>query len=147
MGNSVFLVEDHPVMRQMLTVMLRRTPDLAFCGAAETAVEALEMLAETSPNVVLVDMSLPGMSGIELIEQLQSRFPDLPSLVVSGHDEAVHAETALRAGARGYVMKGNPPDIIEAIRHVLGGQVYLSDRARKRIAAARPDGQRRNGTG
>ena len=93
-------------------------------------------------------MSLPGgMSGIEFIERVQERFPDVLNLVVSGHDEAVHAETALRAGARGYVMKGNPPDIIEAIRHVLDGEVYLSERARRRLDRERQNGQHRNGTG
>ena len=117
----------------MLTVMIDRDPSLSLCGTAETGVEALQKLPQGNPDVVLVDMSLPNMSGLELIERLQEQFPELRSLVVSGHDEAVHAEPALRAGARGYVMKGDPPAIIEAIRQVLQGEVYLSDRARQRL--------------
>lgn len=99
MGNRVFVVEDHPVMRQMLAVMLRRTPNLAFCGAAETAAEALEKLAEMAPNVVLVDMSLPGMSGIEFIERLQEHFPGLPSLVVSATTRPLPRRRSARAHA------------------------------------------------
>ena len=120
-------------MRQMLTMMIRRVPDLSLCGEAVDAAEALEKIPESNPDVVLVDLSLPGMSGLELIEHMLVHHPGLPSLVVSGHDEVIHAERALRAGARGYVMKGDPPVIVDAIRCVLGGEVYLSERARARL--------------
>lgn len=131
-------------MRRMLTMMIDRDPSLSLCGTAENGVEALEKLPQGAPDVVLVDMSLPNMSGIELIKRMRQQFPELRSLVVSGHDEAVHAETALQAGARGYVMKGDPPAIIEAIRQVLEGEVYLSDRVRQRLTRG---GEPSNGQG
>lgn len=126
---SVFIVEDHAVMRRMLHEYVKRQ-DWVVCGEAETGEAALEQLDEAGANLVLVDVSLPKMSGIELAKKIQARWPGLRCLMLSGHGQASYVEQALAAGACGYVLKGNPHEIAEAMRQVLAGEVYLSEELR-----------------
>jgi DNA-binding NarL/FixJ family response regulator len=132
-ARRVFLVEDHPVMREGYAALFARTPDFSVCGEAADATEALVRVRETEPDLALVDLALPGTSGLELIRQLRAFQPDLKVLVVSAHSETLYAERALRAGAQGYVMKDEAPSaIVEAARVVLGGERYLSPAMRER---------------
>ena len=134
MDRKIFIVEDHPVMREGYATLIQREEGLALCGMAETAPEALDRIPETDVDLVLVDVSLEGISGIELVKQIKALRPDLPMLVISAHDEILYAERALRAGARGYIMKHESLDtVLEAIRSVLQGELYLSDQMRMRI--------------
>ncbi|MGD0462213.1 MAG: response regulator transcription factor [Tepidisphaeraceae bacterium] len=123
----VFLVDDHPVLRQGLGRLIDDQPDLAMCGEAESPVEAMRLLPDAKPNVVIVDLTLKGGDGLELCKQIRDRFAALPILVVSMHDESLYAERALKAGARGYVMKQEPQEtVMTALRTVAKGDVYLS---------------------
>jgi len=133
--NRVFVVDDHPIVRQGLTLMINREPDLVVCGEAEEARTALDEIAETQPDIVIVDISLTGPDGIDLIKAIRARHATLPVLVLSMHDELIYAERALRAGANGYIMKQEATDrVLIAIRRILKGDVYLSDRAANRMA-------------
>ncbi len=124
---KVFLVDDHPVLRQGLGRLIDDQPDLAICGEAESPVEAMRLLPAAKPDVVIVDLTLKGGDGLELCKQIRDRFTTLPILVVSMHDESLYAERALKAGARGYVMKQEPQEtVMTALRTVAGGEVYLS---------------------
>jgi DNA-binding NarL/FixJ family response regulator len=133
--SRVFVVDDHPIVRQGLTLMINREPDLVVCGEAEEARGALDQIAATQPDIVLVDISLTGPDGIDLIKAIRARNANLPVLVLSMHDELIYAERALRAGANGYIMKQEATDrVLIAIRRILKGDVYLSDRAANRMA-------------
>ena len=126
---KVLLVDDHAIMRQGLAELINGEPDLAVCGQVEDAQNALQAVAELHPDLVLVDLSLKGGSGLDLIRALRMRQSMLPVLVVSMHDESLYVERALRAGARGYIMKHEATDIMMgAIRRVLRGEIYVSDR-------------------
>jgi DNA-binding NarL/FixJ family response regulator len=127
---SVFIVEDHKILRRVMTQLIQRTPSLRLCGTAASAEAALEQIPTCRPQLVLIDVSLPGMNGIELIRILHGKYPDLMLLAVSGHDESVYGAQAIAAGARGYVMKGEVEKIREAIRQVRNGHIYLSDTVR-----------------
>lgn len=130
----VLLVDDHPVVRQGLRVLIDQEPDLIVCGDAGGADEAVAAVNELSPDVVLVDLRLGESSGIDLISRLKQDIPDIRVLVFSMHDESIYAERALRAGARGYVVKESPPEaLVEAIRRILDGGVVLSEAATSRI--------------
>ncbi|MFN3597654.1 MAG: response regulator [Rubricoccaceae bacterium] len=134
MTTRIFLVDDHPLMRKGLALTLEAEPDLEVVGQAADAEEALETFEAARPDLVLVDVSLPGMNGIELVKHLIARAPDLRALVVSRHDEALYAERAIRAGARGYVSKLEADEqIVQAVRTVLRGGVYLSDEFKDRL--------------
>lgn len=131
---KVFLVDDHPIVRQGLALFIDREPDLMVCGEADGATSALQAIREAAPDFVVLDISLDGPDGLELLKTLRLRYPNLPVLVLSMHDEAVYAERALRAGANGYIMKQEATEkVLTAIRHILGGDVYLSDRLTKRM--------------
>ena len=131
---KVFLVDDHPIVRQGLALFIEREPDLMVCGEAEDATSALQAIRDAAPDFVILDISLNGPDGLELLKTLRMRYPNLPALVLSMHDESVYAERALRAGANGYIMKQEAADkVITAIRHILGGDVYLSDNLTKRM--------------
>lgn len=131
----IFLVDDHPMVREWLTTHIQHQPDLAVCGEAEDALSAIRKIAAVEPDVVIVDVSLPRRSGIELIKDLKHALPDAAVIVLSMHDEMLYAERALRAGARGYIMKRETTEkIVIAIREVLAGGVYVSDRMKARLA-------------
>ena len=126
---KVFVVDDHPIVRQGLALLINREPDLAVCGEADGWPAALQAIAETKPDLLMVDISLNGPDGLELLKNLRARDRDLPVLVLSMHDESIYAERALRAGANGYIMKQEATDkVLDAIRQILRGEVYLSDR-------------------
>ncbi len=131
---SILIVDDHPIFREGLTQSISREADLAVCGEAETAAEALDAVQRCKPDLVIVDLTLPGKSGLELIKDLRALSPQLPLLVVSMHEESLYASRILRAGARGYVMKQESPRILlQAIRHVLEGGIYVSERMSAQI--------------
>ena len=130
----VLIVDDHPVVRRGLAQVLNGTDDLEFCGEAETAADALRAVTDAHPDVAVVDLTLKGKGGLELVKDLHARHPDLPVLVLSMHDESLYAERALRAGARGYIMKdGRMEQVVQALRDVLAGRVYLSRRMTSRL--------------
>jgi len=141
----ILLVDDHPLMRAGLAQLINQQADLVVCGeAGEPAAAGLE-LARTKPDLILTDITMPGRGGFEFIKDLIASSPDLLILVVSMHDEVIFAERALRAGARGYVMKeAGGENLLAAIRQVLAGQVYLSARmsarALENLSARRPRG-------
>jgi DNA-binding NarL/FixJ family response regulator len=125
----VFIVDDHPIVRQGLAQMLNQEMDLMVCGEAEDAQQALTAIAALQPDLVLVDLSLKGGSGFDLIKVLKARQSTLPVLVVSMHDESLYVERVLRAGARGYIMKQEATDtMMLAIRRVLRGDIYVSEK-------------------
>ena len=124
----IFLVDDHPVLRDGLRRLLETEPDLEVCGEAENARKAFDRIGTSSPELAIVDISMPGPSGIELIKGLKARFPELRMLVLSMHDESLYAERALRAGAKGYIMKQAPTEnLLAAVRRVLKDEIYLSE--------------------
>jgi len=130
----VLLVDDHPFMRAGLAQPINAQPDLIVCGEAGNPAEALHALARQRPELVLSDLTMPGRSGLEFIKDLKATAPTLAVLVVSMHDEVVFAERALRAGARGYIMKeAGGENLLAAIRQVLRGEVYVSPRMSSRI--------------
>jgi len=126
----VFLVEDHPVMRATLTEYLSLVKDLHLLGTAPHGEAALDALAADRPDLVLIDVSLPGMSGLDLTERIRDRWPDVHCVILSGHAQPSHVDRALKAGARGYILKGNPYEIAGAIRDVMEGGTYVSDSLR-----------------
>jgi DNA-binding NarL/FixJ family response regulator len=130
----VLLVDDHPFMRAGLGQLIERQADLMVGGEAGNPAEALRELAKARPDLVLTDITMPGRSGLEFIKDLHAQDPNLLILVVSMHDEAIYAERALRAGARGYIMKeAGGENLLAAIRQVLRGEVYVSPRMSARI--------------
>ncbi|MEL6612821.1 MAG: response regulator transcription factor [Bacteroidota bacterium] len=130
----LLLVDDHPLLRKGLALTLNAESDLDVVGQAASAEEALEAFGTLDPDVALIDISLPGMSGLELLKHLLALKPDLLTLVVSRHDEALYAERAVRAGAKGYVMKVEAADeIVQAVRHVLRGGIYMSEDLKDRL--------------
>jgi DNA-binding NarL/FixJ family response regulator len=125
---KVFLAEDHPVSAEGLVEILKSEPGLAVCGQAASAEEALRAIPGLKPDLVLVDITLPGMSGLELIKRLRRKYPEIKLLVISMRGEQFYAARVLRAGGDGYVMKQEDPDeIIDAIRDVLAGRIYVSE--------------------
>jgi len=131
----VFLVDDHPLVREWLTNLISRQPDLLVCGEAEGTAAALRAIAAAAPHVAIVDLSLDGRSGLELIKDLRQLHPGVAVLVLSMHDEMSFAERALRAGARGYVMKREvAKQVVLAIRRVAEGRVWVSDRVSALLA-------------
>jgi len=143
----IMVVDDHPMTRSGLAGLINHQPDLEVCCEAGNPAEAMGELGKRTPDLIVTDMTMPGRSGVEFIKDLQASHPAVPILVVSMHDEEVHGERALRAGARGYLMKdAGAARMIEAIRHVLAGQVYVSPRMSARLLDAltgrRPRGSR-----
>ena len=143
----ILVVDDHPILREGLLQSINREPDLVVCGEAEDAHQTLEAISKLKPDLVLVDIGLPGKSGFELVKDVRIAHPELPVLVLSMHDESLYAERVLRAGARGYIMKQERPGkLIEAIRTVLDGKAYVSEKMASRIldvfSGRRPKGSR-----
>jgi len=134
MKHRIFILEDHPIMRRGYRTLINGELDIVVCGEAETAAEALEKIPKVTPDLVIADISLEGMNGIEFIKHLQAEQPGLGVLVVSMHEESLYAERALQAGAVGYLMKKEADlSVITAIRRVLEGRFYVSDRMQERI--------------
>lgn len=141
MSSAVYVVDDHPVVRRGFRSLVARQSDLEICGEASSAGEALEAIPEPGADLVLVDVALEGMSGLELIKRLRQRDIDAEILVISMHDEALYADRALQAGARGFVMKDESDEVmLEAMRTVLDGQVYLSPEMNTRALLGRLGG-------
>lgn len=135
MGRKVYIVEDNEIVREMLSEFVTLVCNLDVCGSAPSAEQALEEVHTSGASIVLVDVSLPTMSGIELVQEIASRWPDLACLVVSGHQETTYVNRAFAAGARGYVIKGNPDELKEGLTAVLGGDSFISPSARRRMSA------------
>jgi DNA-binding NarL/FixJ family response regulator len=134
MKYRIFILEDHPIMRRGYRTLINGEMDIEVCGEAETAIEALKKIPAAAPDLVIADISLEGINGIDFIKRLQSEQPGLEVLVVSMHEESLYAERALQAGAAGYVMKKEADSsVITAIRRVLGGRYYVSDRIEDQI--------------
>jgi len=128
------VVDDHPLTRHGMAQLILQHPDLTVCGEAGNAEDALGKVRALRPELVLVDITLPGKPGLELIKDLTALHPEVWVLVVSMHDESLYAERALKAGARGYLMKSSGGDeLVKAIRHVLAGQVYVSQNMSAKI--------------
>jgi DNA-binding NarL/FixJ family response regulator len=131
---KILLVDDHPMMRIGVTTLINAEPDLQVVAQANTAEQALTEIPSCKPDLVVTDMTMPGRGGLEFIKDVKALYPELPVLVVSMHDELLHAERALRAGARGYLMKeAGGEKLLEAIRKVLSGQPYVSERMATKI--------------
>ena len=134
MAAKVPIVDDHPMMREGLRTLISRERDLTVCGEAETTGQALDALTNLNPDLVLADIALPGRGGVDLIKDIRALRPAVLVLVISMHDELLYAERALRAGARGYIMKQESgPRMMQAIRQVLAGHIYLSGKMSARI--------------
>jgi DNA-binding NarL/FixJ family response regulator len=139
---SIFLVDDHPLVREWLSNLIHEQPDLAVCGEAESGPEALQAMLAAKPDVAIVDISLKDSSGIELIKNLKQTCPTVSVLVLSMHEESHYAERALRAGARGYVMKRETTrKVIAAIRQVLEGKLAISESIATALAAQFVEGK------
>jgi DNA-binding NarL/FixJ family response regulator len=133
----VLLVDDHPMVRQGLARLINDEADLCVCGEADSAASALGMLDSVQPDLAIVDISMDGIDGIELVKELRAKRPQMPALVLSMHDESLYAERVLRAGAKGYVTKQEAPEkVMTAIRRVLAGDVYVSDKIASRLLKA-----------
>ncbi len=125
----ILIVDDHTIVRQGIAQLVNREPDLDVCVEAGDAESAVAVLAKTPVDLAIVDISLPGTSGIELVKLFRDSHPQLPVLVMSMHDEALYSDRAFRAGAKGYVMKQEATEkLLAAIRKILNGGVYVSDR-------------------
>jgi DNA-binding NarL/FixJ family response regulator len=130
----ILIVDDHPLVRTGFAQLIGDCPDLEVCGEAGDMAEALNQIDATSPDLAIIDLSLAGGSGLDLIEHIKSRDKKILMLVASMHDETLYAERVLAAGARGYINKQEAQDrIIPAIRQVLGGKVYLSQQMTERL--------------
>lgn len=130
----ILVVDDHPIVRQGLAALISSEDDLEVCGEAEGLSQAMQQFWEKKPDLLVVDISLENGSGLELIKELLAQDPEIKVLVSSMHDEALYAERALRAGARGYINKDQATDaIVSAIRRILEGRVYLSESMTERM--------------
>lgn len=125
----ILVVDDHPIVRQGLTLLINRERDLMVCGEAEEAQSAMQEIAASRPDILIVDISLNGPDGLELLKNIRLKHPSLPVLILSMHDESIYAERALRAGANGYIMKQEATEkVLVALRRILNREVYVSER-------------------
>lgn len=138
----ILIVDDHPIVRQGLAELINHESDLVVCGQAEDSYEAIKAIKDLSPTMAIVDISLKETSGLELIKDIHSQYPDLPVLTLSMHDEMLYAERALRAGAMGYIMKQEATEnVIVAVRRILRGEIYVSDKMAARMVRKLVTGQ------
>jgi len=139
---KVLLVDDHPVLRAGLGRLINQEADMTVCGEAEDGPTAFDLAGTLTPDIAVIDVSLKGSNGIELIKNLKARFPDLPTLVLSMHDESLYAERALRAGSLGYIMKEEAIEqVIAAIRKVIQGEIFLSERMKTKMLQQMANGK------
>jgi DNA-binding NarL/FixJ family response regulator len=131
---KIFLVDDHPIVRQGMALFINREADLSVCGEAEDSLSAMHGIPECRPDLVIVDISLNGPDGLDLLKSIRIRYPDLPVLILSMHDELIYAERALRAGANGYIMKQEATEkVLVAVRRILNQEIYVSDRVANKM--------------
>ncbi len=132
--NRVLIIDDHVMVREGVTQIIEHAEDLSVCCTASTANEGLEAVQKFKPDLVLVDITLPGKNGIEFIKEARAIQPDLRILVMSMHDESLYADRVLRAGGRGYIRKQQGGDkLIEAMRRVLGGEIAVSEKITRHL--------------
>jgi DNA-binding NarL/FixJ family response regulator len=140
--SRIFIVDDHPLVREWLGTLINQQADLTVCGEGGSASDGLKLIAETKPHVAIVDISMEGGSGIELIKNIKATCPDVAVIVLSMHDELLFSERALRAGARGYIMKrAATKNVLQALRTVLQGNLYISNGIAKMMAEKFLDGK------
>jgi DNA-binding NarL/FixJ family response regulator len=138
----ILLVDDHPVLRKGLVRLIDSKEEFVVCGEASTAVDAMALIRELEPHLVIVDIGLPGTSGIELTKTIRAEFPKMPVLILSMYEEALYATRALRAGAMGYIVKQDAIDnIAAALREALSGRRYLSPVIAAQLQHNGPDSQ------
>jgi DNA-binding NarL/FixJ family response regulator len=123
-------VEDHDIFAQALLRVLRERGQMEVVAVVKSAEEALQQVPDLIVDLILVDVSLPHRSGINLVLQLQQQYPDLPCVMLSGHVSQHYAHSSLAAGARGYLIKDHPDEIVEGIRRVLQGEIFVSEKVR-----------------
>jgi DNA-binding NarL/FixJ family response regulator len=127
--HRIMLVDDHPVMREGLAQLINHESDLSVCGQYEDAAQAFSAIGALAPDLAIIDLSLKGSSGLELVKNIRASHPKLLILVLSMHDESLYAERVLRAGAAGYIMKQEASEkVLGAVRQVLGGGIYVSEK-------------------
>jgi DNA-binding NarL/FixJ family response regulator len=141
---KILIVDDHPIVRQGLAELINHEDDFTVCGQAEDAHQAMQNIKALRPDMVVVDISLKETSGMELIKDIKAQYPDVAVLALSMHDESLYAERALRAGAKGYIMKAEATEkVVTAIRKVMSGQIYVSDRMAakmvRKLVSSEPD--------
>jgi DNA-binding NarL/FixJ family response regulator len=140
---KILLVDDHPLVREGVANLIRQQPDLEVCGEAATEPQALQLVGNVQPNVAVVDLSLENGSGLELIKSIKAMYPAVAVLALSMHEESLYAERALRAGARGYLMKREAAKkVIQGIRTVLAGQLFVSEKVAALMAERFVEGGR-----
>ncbi len=131
---KVLLVEDHPMFRERLAVLISSEPNMVVCGETDNIQDAITIAKETHPDIAIVDIALDGSSGLELIKEIKAQGLETPVLVLSMHTESLYAERAIRAGAKGYITKNQAScEVIAAVRRVLAGEIYLSPKSTDRI--------------
>jgi DNA-binding NarL/FixJ family response regulator len=132
--SKVLVVDDHPIVRQGLALLINRESDLMVCGEAEDARMAMQSIITAKPDIMVVDISLNGPDGLDLLKDIRTRYPELPVLILSMHDESIYAERALRAGAQGYIMKQEASEkVLLALRRILNNEIYVSERIANRM--------------
>jgi DNA-binding NarL/FixJ family response regulator len=130
----ILLVDDHPIVRQGMTLFINREEDLVVCGEAEDSISAMHAISAHRLDLVIVDISLNGPDGLDLLKSIRILYPDLPVLILSMHDELIYAERALRAGANGYIMKQEATEkVLIAVRRILSREIYVSDRVANKM--------------
>ncbi len=142
----IYIVDDHAVFREGLALLINRTDDLEVCGESNELKGTVGKIRESTPDIVLLDISLKDVSGIELLKDLKKSRIEVPVLVLSMHDELIYADRAMRSGAKGYIMKQEPADqLLEAVRRVLEGKLYLSEKMTERMLAIQFEKKSRSG--
>ncbi len=135
MNCTTLLVEDHPLMRETLSEFINGLDNVEIVAAVATGDEALEFCSRQEPCLALIDVSLPKTSGLELLREMRARHPNVVCVMLSAHQEITYIRRALNHGAQGYVVKGNPSELVDAIHEVIHGKTYLSQSARDKLAA------------
>ena len=132
--HRLFIVDDHPITRQGIAVLINQEADMTVCGEADSAPLAMDLIPKAAPDLAIIDITLKTTSGIELMKNIKALLPDMPVLIMSMHDESLYAERALRAGAKGYIMKHEASEkILIAVRRVLSGELYLSEKMKEKM--------------